>query len=384
MSDKVLIIDDDLDTLRLVGLMLQHQGYEITAASSGEQGLAKAEIERPDVILLDVMMPDMDGFEVARRLRKHPGTQSTPILMFTAKSQLEDKVTGFEVGADDYMTKPTSPSELQAHVRQLLEHAKEREAAAAAAARHGHTIAVLAARSGLGVSTLAVNVAAALYVRSQTEVVLAELTPGQGTLGLELGLTNQKSLSALLASRPEDITPERVSAALVAHSSGVRMLLASENARDVALLGQTAQFEALFDCLASLAAFLVLDLGSALSPWAEKILPLCRDKIIVTDASANTITHTRHLIDDLTEVGVDPAAITVVLNNRVRFEAQRPWTMAQQGLGHPIAATLSPAPELMEVATRRHLPAVLAMPEDVTSQQILKIAEKILMPESAA
>ena len=77
MPEKVLIIDDDIDTLRLVGLMLQHQGYEITAASSGEQGVAKAESERPDVILLDVMMPDMDGYEVARRLRKDPRTRST-------------------------------------------------------------------------------------------------------------------------------------------------------------------------------------------------------------------------------------------------------------------------------------------------------------------
>ena len=120
MAEKILIIDDDVDTLRLVGLMLQRQGYEISAASNGTQGLAKALEERPDLILLDVMMPDMDGYEVARRLRKNPVTVSVPILMFTAKTQLDDKVTGFEVGADDYLTKPTHPTELQAHVKALL------------------------------------------------------------------------------------------------------------------------------------------------------------------------------------------------------------------------------------------------------------------------
>src|ERR1700690_927850 len=120
MTEKILIIDDDVDTLRLVGLMLQRQGYQISAATNGEQGLAKALEERPDLILLDVMMPDMAGYEVTRRLRKNPATQFTPILMFTAKTQLDDKVTGFEVGADDYLTKPTHPAELQAHVRALL------------------------------------------------------------------------------------------------------------------------------------------------------------------------------------------------------------------------------------------------------------------------
>ncbi len=120
MAEKILIIDDDVDTLRLVGLMLQRQGYQITAASNGEQGLAKAFDERPDLILLDVMMPDMDGYEVARRLRKNPATVSIPILMFTAKTQLDDKVAGFEVGADDYLIKPFAFAELVARLRVML------------------------------------------------------------------------------------------------------------------------------------------------------------------------------------------------------------------------------------------------------------------------
>ena len=120
MAEKILIIDDDVDTLKLVGLMLQKQSYQIVAANNGLQGLEQAENENPDLILLDVMMPGMDGYEVAKRLRANPLTANTPILMFTAKTQLDDKVTGFEAGADDYLTKPTHPSELNAHVKALL------------------------------------------------------------------------------------------------------------------------------------------------------------------------------------------------------------------------------------------------------------------------
>src|SRR5512142_622371 len=176
MSEKVLIIDDDVDTLRLVGLMLQRQGYEIVAATNGEQGLEKAFEARPDVILLDVMMTDMDGYEVARRLRKNPVSSTTPILLFTAKTQLDDKVAGFEAGADDYLTKPTHPAELQAHIHALLARSQPKKAdevEAPVRERHARVIGVLAARGGLGTSTVACNLAGALYARAHAEVILA-------------------------------------------------------------------------------------------------------------------------------------------------------------------------------------------------------------------
>ncbi|MDK1118365.1 MAG: response regulator, partial [Anaerolineae bacterium] len=104
MAAKILIIDDDLDTLRLVGLMLKREGYQILEATNGQLGLDRALEDKPNLILLDIMMPDMDGYEVARRLSQDRVTDGIPILMFTAKTQLDDKVAGFEVGADDYLT----------------------------------------------------------------------------------------------------------------------------------------------------------------------------------------------------------------------------------------------------------------------------------------
>jgi len=377
MPDKVLIIDDDLDTLRLVGLMLEGHGYQITAASSGEQGIEKARSEHPDVIVLDIMMPGMDGYEVARRLRSEPATKDTPILMFTAKSQLEDKVEAFEAGIDDYLTKPTNPGQLQEHVRQVLARARDRKPASVAR-RHAEMLAVLAAQGGLGTSTLAVNLAAGLHVRSGAEVILAELTPGQGTLAMDLGLPDQQPLGELLRSAPEEITSERVRSALVKHSSGLSLLLASEDYRQAELLANAEQFKVLIQCLASLGTYLVLDIGSAPPVWADSILPMCQHRIVVADAAQNTIARTRHLIDRLTGLGIEPAGIMVVLNNRVPLEAHRPWTMVQQGLGHPILVSLAPAPELMNSAASRHLPAVNAAPEDVLSQEILKIADSIL------
>lgn len=386
MAEHILIIDDDVDTLRLVGLMLQRQGYQISAASNGTQGLAKALEERPDLILLDVMMPDMDGYEVTRRLRKNPATESIPILMFTAKTQLDDKVTGFEAGADDYLTKPTHPTELQAHVKALLARTVQKPSGEIKPSIHehqGYVIGVLSSRGGLGVSTLASNLAAGLFTRDQTDVLLAELTPGQGTLGMDLGIPNQKGLIELLQGRVVEVTREKVQSALIPHSSGLRLFLASENPRDVNLIANVQNFEAIVNRLSSLARFVVLDLGAGLPEFVQKILPMCNERIVVMEGVPSTIQHTKFLLEEMAEINIDPTSITVVLNNRQRSEAQMPWAQVQEKLGHSILATITPAPELFLQASRLKTPAVMAQPTNMTSQQFLKIAEAIIEREKA-
>ena len=386
MTEKILIIDDDVDTLRLVGLMLQRQGYQISAATNGEQGLSKALEEKPDIILLDVMMPDLDGYEVTRRLRKNPTTQSTPILMFTAKTQLDDKVTGFEVGVDDYLTKPTHPAELQAHVKALLGRTGMKRVEEFATARHehhGHVIGILSVRGGLGVSSVATNVAASLFSRTQSDVILTELVPGQGTIGMDLGLPSQKGLNEILSGSPAEITREKVQSALASHGSGLKLLMASENPRDMYLTGQVNNYENLVSHLSVLARFVVLDLGAGLPPFVQKVLPLCQERIVVVEGVPNTISQTKLMIDEITNLGIDRLSILVVLNNRVRSESQMAWTDVQQKLGHSIATILTPAPEMFFNATRLHTPAVTSEPTNVTSQQFLKIADLILDHEKA-
>lgn len=384
MPERILVVDDDVDTLRLVGLMLQRQGYEVLAASNGSLGLTKAFEERPDLILLDVMMPDMDGFEVTRRLRKNPATASIPILMFTAKNQLDDKVAGFEVGADDYLTKPTHPTELQAHVKALLSRSTPRmpeEKQAATNEKQGYVIGVLSVRGGLGVSTVASNLAAALFNSAQSDVVLVEMTPGQGTLGMDLNLSDQSALADMLRGAPMELTQEKVKSSLATHSSGLKILAASDNPRDVDLSTRVENFELLVGRLTSLARFVVLDLGSGLSSSVQKILPLCKEQIVVLEGMPNSIQHTRVLLSELAELKVDLKTVSVVLNNRQRSDTQIPWAQAQERLGHPIATTLTPMPELFTQALRLHTPAVLAQPGNMVSQQIIKLADTILERE---
>ena len=125
MAETILVVDDDPDIARFVEVNLRSAGYDVSVASDGEQALDKAGSLRPDLVLLDVMMPRIDGFEVAQRLRRNPQTANTSIIMLTAKALSTDKVLGLTAGADDYIIKPFDPIELLARVKGTLRRAKE-------------------------------------------------------------------------------------------------------------------------------------------------------------------------------------------------------------------------------------------------------------------
>lgn len=117
---KILIIEDDRDIVEMLDYNLKEEGYETVSAFNGEQGIELAQKERPDLIILDIMLPIMDGFEVCRTIRNNDGMAHIPIIILSAKSRETDKVVGLELGADDYVTKPFSPRELIARMRAIL------------------------------------------------------------------------------------------------------------------------------------------------------------------------------------------------------------------------------------------------------------------------
>jgi DNA-binding response OmpR family regulator len=120
-AGRVLVVDDDELICDLVSETLSFEGYEVTAALSGEQALRMLESSQPNVILLDVMMSGIDGFEICRRVLGNPVTQNIPVIFLTAKGQFEDELRGYEEGAFDYITKPFHPLSLAPTIREILE-----------------------------------------------------------------------------------------------------------------------------------------------------------------------------------------------------------------------------------------------------------------------
>lgn len=380
MAEKILIIDDDVDTLKLVGLMLQKQGYQIIAANNGSQGLAQAETENPDLILLDVMMPEMDGFEVAKRLRANPLTVNTPILMFTAKTQLDDKVTGFEAGADDYLTKPTHPSELIAHVKALLARSTKGKVATSPlpSEKHSFTIGVLAARGGQGVTTTAVNLANAIRIVTQLEVVMAELRPGMGTLGPDMGEPQPRALAELLTAKLPNMTRQKVKEELFLHNTGIHLLFGTTQPKDGLLMNAVGPMDALVNRLSFLAPYLVLDLGAGLTPLTQKLIPSCALILVVSEPVPNCAAHAKMLIADLVELGVNQRDVQTVVVNRIRSDTQLNIAQMEEQLGQQPIVTITPAPELLYMSVRMKTTAIASRPDSLTYQQFIKLATALI------
>ena len=380
MAEKILIIDDDVDTLKLVGLMLQKQSYQIVAANNGLQGLEQAENENPDLILLDVMMPGVDGYEVAKRLRSNPLTANTPILMFTAKTQLDDKVTGFEAGADDYLTKPTHPSELTAHVKALLARTSKGKVATSPlpTEKRALTIGILSPCGGQGVSTVAVNLGGALRQATKADVIVAELRPGMGSLGPDLGEYKPKALVDLLSGNIADMTRQKVSEVLFLHESGLRLLLGSVQPKDASLVNAAAPMEALVNRLSYLTPYLVLDLGAGLTSLTQKLVTCCNLLFVLAEPVANALTHSKMLVDDLVDLGTPRGNIQVVVVNRIRSDTQLSMTQMENALGQTPVVAITPAPEIIFSAARMKTLAIDASPDSLLAQQFAKLAASVL------
>jgi DNA-binding response OmpR family regulator len=133
---KVLIVDDDPDLRSLYRLVLKQEGLEVVEAESGQEALTKVRVENPALILLDIMMPEMDGFEVCRRLRADPQTAGVPVLICSAKATIDDRKTGMRVGADDFVTKSDGPRVLVNRILSLLSDSFSTSDGAPLAATH--------------------------------------------------------------------------------------------------------------------------------------------------------------------------------------------------------------------------------------------------------
>jgi pilus assembly protein CpaE len=376
MAEKILIVDDDVQTLRLVGLMLERQGYKILAASNGTQAIGMARAEHPDLILLDVMMPDVDGYTVARTLRKEPETTSIPILMFTAKAQVEDKIVGYESGADDYLTKPIHPAELTAHMRAILSRSKTRTNGTLV--ERGYTIGLLGAKGGLGISSLALNLGINYFQTTKHEVIAAEMRPGQGSWSLDLGMPPQEGLNNLLRLSPNDINTASIENELIRVPYGIRLLMASPYARDVPLMKNTKNIEAVVDQLSLMAKLILLDIGTTTNLAFDETLNLCKELIVVTEPFPGTVQHTKILLDDLKQRGFGKSKlITVIIINRIRADVQLSITQVQETLGHQVSQVIPPAPEVSFQAATRNLPMIQVQIGGLLSLQYSRLAESI-------
>lgn len=373
MAEKILVVDDDIDSLKLIGLMLQRNGYEVIAANAGNQALTKAGAEKPNLIILDVMMPDMSGYEVCRRLRKDPTTKTIPIIMFTAKTLIDDKVAGFEAGADDYLTKPTHPAELAQRVKSILARNVTQRPAQLS---KGLTIGVLGAKGGVGTTTLAMNIAAARLIAGENALV-ADFRLGMGSLSLALGLPKSQGMANVLSKPVEEIRQKLIESELVQHPSGLRALLSSVRAREAQLSYPIEAAVATVRTMRAMGRPVVFDLGSGLNPQTLRLQREMDQLVLVVDPISVTLAMARDMIGEIEQNRAEGGKVQVVVINRAASNTPPSWNEVEQMLSREIRAIISLASELAFQALQARVPIVMHQPTAIVSTQMSKLADEM-------
>ncbi len=258
---RILVVDDDAQLQRLMQLTLKRQGYDVIVASNGEEAIAKVISEKPDLILMDVMMPDMDGYEATKRIRRLPEGRDIPVLFLSALTHVDAKVKGLRVGGSDYITKPVHFPELlariEAHLRATLPPL-------------GSLLTLMGCKGGIGTTTLAVNLALAIrQQQDDAQVLIVDWQRPLGDVATFLGLADPKSIDLILP-QAEHLDEEVVTQMMTSYAEGINVLAGSVDPENASRMSLDA-LSALLEVALTLADYIIVDAGEFWE-WQERPL----------------------------------------------------------------------------------------------------------------
>ena len=367
----VLVIDDDPNTLRLVGYMLERSGFDVRLAGDGEDGLAKASQQPPDLIVLDVMMPGLNGYQVCERLRADPRTASIPIIILTARSQRIDEQTALEVGADLYVSKPVAPDELVEKVKDLLSRPSDVPPAVAAKILAGQIVSVFSLRGGVGVTLLATNLAVALAQQYQDTVPLIDLSLAGGHVAIMLNLRRKRTIAHLLAGR---VDSEAIEEHLLPHPSGVRLLAAPSVPPPSGAISPDA-VEQLLGVLKPLYSYIVVDTASSLDEVTMSVLHMADQILLVLSPDVLSVQTTLVTRQTLQARGIALDKVRLILNQTSPRPAL-PLKMIEKALKQSINTVL-PYEEKQAVAIAKGEPLLIGDPASPLASAIKAVSSAV-------
>ncbi len=364
---NILVIDDDKSILRLLEFTIKRAGHNFMACGDGTQGLVQAEIQKPDLVVVDVMMPTMTGYEFCKQARTKPGLKEIPIIIFSARFQPIDRQTALQAGATDYIPKTTSPDELIRRINQYL--ATNKKVAITRAA-----LGVFSLRGGCGVTTLAVNLAIALTRQQKMPAALVDLARLGGHAALMLGLRPTSSIAQMLGTA-NDITPEVVRPHLMQHESGVQ-LLASSHVYGYELALTDSRLPPLVTLLKSGLPLVVFDLPHYIEPLAAPLVQLFEKIVLVMSPDMPSMQSTAIALQSMARLGVTEDKITLVVNQVIPQGALSLETI-QKSIKRSIAANIPFEPEMIK-AVNMGKPLVLSSPTSAGANAIIGLAATLL------
>jgi pilus assembly protein CpaE len=319
-ATKVLVVDDDLNIQRVLVFTLKQEGFEVHVASDGEAGVEMAAAIAPDLILMDVAMPKLDGYAATQQIRAAESGRRVPIIMLTAEADVEQRVRGLRAGADDDIVKPFHPLELLARIKALLSRsgggAKPR--AGAEQPTMGRLLSFYGAKGGVGTTTMAINSAIALATRVRRRVALfdANLQFGDERVFLDLGLDASSIVNAI--TEP-DLDAELLKRLMVPHRSGLELLLAPPNPEqaDIVVERQRTHPGSLTNVLSLLRKaydYTIVDTGRTIDDFTLQLFDESDVIFVVMTADLSCLKNVRLVLETMDSLGFARDKVQLVLN----------------------------------------------------------------------
>ncbi len=317
MAAKILVVDDDPNVQRLLQYTLKQEGYDVVTASDGAEGFRLWGSEAPDLILLDVMLPKLDGYQVATKIRTEEGTTGhVPIIMLTAEREVEQKVRGLRAGADDYLIKPFHPAELMARIKSLLARFAPKDSLLARPPL-GRVHSFYGAKGGVGTTTIAINAAIALHRELGRKVCLVDgnLQFGDHRVFLDLGLDRKSIVDIVTAP---SIDQDLVRQVLVKHDSGIDLVLAPPSP-ETAELVTPEHLPLILDQLRTLYDYILVDIDKRLDDINLGIIEASETVFVVMTADLSCLKNVRLVLETITHLGYEQEKVQLVLNRSNAF-----------------------------------------------------------------
>jgi pilus assembly protein CpaE len=379
----ILVIDDEVIFHTMVIRALEGLNYKISTAENGARGLSMARSLKPDVIISDVMMPDIIGYEVVRSLRREPEFAHTPILMLTAQSGLQDKLKAFEAGADDHLTKPFEPAELAARVSVLLRRSEAAKAVAVLSLssivrEDARVIVVHSLRGGVGSSSLAVNLALGLQGLWNGSTNLIDLTMMAGQVALMLNASLKRTWADIARYSSFDLDDEVLNSIISRHESGLDFMAAPTLPTDA----DTIKTETLGEALRLIKKrydYVVADLPHDFHEITLQALDIADLILMVGSPDMASVRACAAALDTYKKLGYPSEQIRLVINAtfpRLGLQHEK----IAIGLGIPVSVIIPYSPDLFVEAINAGKPFITNKPGDPISELIEDYAFNISKP----
>ena len=320
-ATKVLVVDDDLNIQRVLVFTLKQDGFEVHVAADGQAGVEMAAALDPDLILMDVAMPTLDGYAATQQIRAaETDGRRVPIIMLTSEADVEQRVKGLRAGADDDIVKPFHPLELMARIKALLARSGGGPAKTAAAehASLGRLVLFYGAKGGVGTTTLAINTAIALHRRHKRRVALldANLQFGDERVFLDLSLDSTSIVNAI--SEP-DLDADLLKKLVVRHHTGIDLLLAPPNPEqaDIVVERQRAHPESMSNVLNLLRRaydYTLVDMAKTIDDFNLQLFDEADLIEVIMTADLSCLKNVRLVLETMDSLGYERGKAQLVLN----------------------------------------------------------------------